>query len=74
VATSARDAHEALAPRVTPELLAEVLALVPDEWLDGEQGFRDAADVRTAYADVLTRRLAAPESWLDAVEVARGDV
>jgi len=74
VASSAREAHEALAPRVTPELLAEVLALVPDEWLDGEQGFRDAVDVRTAYADVLSRRLAAPESWLDAVEVARGDV
>ena len=74
VASSAREAHEALAPRVTPELLAEVLALVPDEWLDGEQGFADAAAVRTAYADVLTRRLAAPESWLDAVEVARGDV
>jgi hypothetical protein len=74
VATSAREAHDVLAPRVSPELLAEVLALVPDEWLDGEQGFHDAADVRTAYADVLTQRLAAPETWLDAVEVARGDV
>ena len=74
VASSARDAHDALAPRVTPALLDEVLALVPDEWLDGESGFSDAADVRAAYADVLTRRLAAPETWLDAVEVARGDV
>jgi hypothetical protein len=74
VAASAREAHEALAPQLTPELLGEVLALVPDEWLEGEQGFGGAADVRAAYADVLVRRLAAPESWLDAVEVARGDV
>jgi hypothetical protein len=74
VASSVHLAHEELAPRVTPALLDDVLALVPDEWLAGESGFSDASDVRTAYADVLTRRLAAPETWLDAVEVARGDL
>jgi hypothetical protein len=74
VAASARAAHDLLAPRVTPALLADVLALVPDEWLGGEAGFSGAAEVREAYADVLTRRLAAPETWLDAVEVARADV
>ena len=74
VASSLGDAHDLLAPRVTQSVLHDVLGLVPDEWLAGEAGFRDADDVRTAYADVLTRRLAARETWLDAVEVARADV
>lgn len=71
VAASLLDAHRALAPRVTPALLEEVLALVPDGWLVDEPGFTGPDDVRAAYADVLGRRLAAPEAWLDAVEVAR---
>jgi hypothetical protein len=71
VATSLTDAHLRLGPRVTPALLDEVLTLVPDEWLADEPGFATASDVRSAYVDVLTERLAAPAEWLDAVEVAR---
>jgi hypothetical protein len=74
VASSLPAAHDALAPRLTPALLAEVLALVPDEWLADEPGFAIADDVRAAYADVLVRRSSAPDTWLDAVEVARGDL
>ncbi|AEW93063.1 hypothetical protein SCATT_06920 [Streptantibioticus cattleyicolor NRRL 8057 = DSM 46488] len=47
-----------LAPRVTPELLREVTALIPDEWLDGEPGFARPDEVRAAYVDVLTERAA----------------
>jgi len=71
VAASLTAAHDRLAPRVTAALLGEVLALVPDEWLDAEPGFTSPDDVRSAYVDVLTERLAAPATWLDAVEVAR---
>ncbi|BCJ42226.1 hypothetical protein GCM10010168_87760 [Actinoplanes ianthinogenes] len=46
----------ALAARITPELLAEVVALVPADWLD--DGDRDA------YQDHLARRAARPEAWL----------
>ena len=74
VASPLPAAHEALAPRVTPALLTEVLSLVPDGWLVDEPGFATADDVREAYVDVLVRRTAAPGTWLDAVEVARGDV
>ncbi len=63
--------HERLAPLVTPELLAAVTDLVPDEWLADEPGFASVPDVRAAYAEVLLQRVAAPEAWLDAVEVAR---
>ncbi len=71
VAASALEAHEALAPLATTDLLVEVLTLVPDEWLADEPGFADADAVRAAYAEVLSQRLAQPQEWLDAVEVAR---
>jgi hypothetical protein len=53
-----------LAPRVTADLLADVVAQVPDEWLADEPGFDGAAAVRAAYVDHLQRRLQAPRSWL----------
>ena len=71
VAGPLRDAHDELAPLV-PHALAEALACVPDEWLLGEPGFDGPDAVRAAYAEVLLARLAQPEVWLDAVEVARG--
>jgi len=64
-------AHDALAPLVTDRLLAAVTARVPDAWLTGEPGLAGPDEVRRAYADVLLQRLSQPESWLDAVEVAR---
>jgi hypothetical protein len=49
-------ATSALAPRVTTGLLAEVAALVPNEWLAGEPGFGTPDDVREAYVRVLAAR------------------
>lgn len=46
------------APLVTDELLAEVTALVPDEWLVDEPGFATADDVRRAYRELLVSRAA----------------
>jgi hypothetical protein len=57
------DAAAELAPQVTAELLDDVLAQVPDGWLEGEPGFADVDAVRSAYADHLLRRVAAAESW-----------
>jgi hypothetical protein len=57
----------ALAQRVTPELLAEVLDLVPDSWLlgmnaaDGDE--RDAAAWRSRYVEYLLARLEDRRSW-----------
>ncbi|WP_367126265.1 HipA family kinase [Streptomyces phytohabitans] len=52
VAAAARE----LAPLVTPELLAECAADVPDAWLADEPGFATPDAVRTAYVEVLTAR------------------
>jgi hypothetical protein len=53
----------ALGPLLTPETLAEILAAIPDEWLDGEPGFRGVDEVRSAYAEFLSARLEEPRGW-----------
>jgi hypothetical protein len=59
-----RAADAALAPRVTADLLAGVLAQVPDEWLDGPSPDDEPETVRARYADQLLSRLAARDAWL----------
>lgn len=63
--------HARLAPLVTWELLSTVTDLVPAAWLADEPGFDSVQAVRRAYVDVLLERVANPQAWLDAVEVAR---
>jgi hypothetical protein len=60
-------ADAALASRVTRPVLEEVLALVPDAWLeDGDS----AADVRLRYVDQLLARLDARDAWLPGLVAA----
>ena len=60
-------ADAALAPLVTRDLLDDVLARVPDEWLAGEPGFGSADDVREAYAGAILGRVAERARWLPGV-------
>ncbi len=53
-----------LAPKVTEPVLRAVLALVPEEWLAGEPGFADAAELREAYVRHLAARAALSAHWL----------
>ena len=62
-ATARAEAAAALAPRVTAEVLDDVLAQVPDLWLEDEPGFASADDVRAAYRDHLLRRVASSSWW-----------
>ncbi|MER5750771.1 HipA family kinase [Streptomyces sp. NPDC002088] len=59
-----RAADAELAPRVTEELLREVVAEVPDAWLAGEPDFATPGDARAAYVDHLHARVRASEAWL----------
>jgi hypothetical protein len=54
-ATELAAAGPALAAALTPGLIDQALALVPDEWLDAP---------RTAYREHLTARAAEPGAWL----------
>jgi len=69
VAGSVAEADAALRPLVTPDLLAEVLALVPDEWLDASLG--TPAEVRAGYAAYFAARLADAPTWVAALEETR---
>jgi hypothetical protein len=63
VAGSIGDADARLAPRVTEELLREVLAAVPDDWLGGEPA--------ETYVRYLLRRLEQPRPFVEEAERAR---
>jgi HipA-like kinase len=62
-AASIPEADARLAPRVTRDLLAEVVGAVPAEWLNGD-------DPRQ-YVEYLERRLDAPRSFVVEAERAR---
>ncbi|SES10354.1 hypothetical protein SAMN04487983_103150 [Streptomyces sp. yr375] len=63
-APDVRAADAELAPRVTPELLREITAVVPDAWLADEEGFAGPDAVRQAYVDYLHARVRAAAAWL----------
>jgi hypothetical protein len=48
-----------------------VVKLVPDEWLRDEPGFESPQEVRSAYVDYLSARLAEPRVWARALEDVR---
>jgi hypothetical protein len=60
-----------LAPLLTQETLRGVVGLVPDEWLRDEPGFESPQEVRSAYVDYLSARLAEPRAWARALEDVR---
>jgi hypothetical protein len=64
-ATDLPAAADWLTATLTPELLADALAQVPDEWLAAFD-FHDADEARAAYLEHLTARAAAPGDWLPA--------
>jgi hypothetical protein len=64
-------ADERLAPLVTPELLATLVALLPQNWLNNGAPFADAETHRAAYADFLNRRISAPRAFVEEAVNAR---
>ncbi|MEV6961689.1 HipA family kinase [Streptomyces sp. NPDC051207] len=63
-APDTRAADADLAPRVTEELLREVVAEVPDAWLAEEEGFTTPGEVRQAYVAHLHARVRSSADWL----------
>lgn len=64
VAGSVSTVHRAARDAVTPELLAGIVADVPDEWLEPTDDLPDASAIRTMYFDHLVARLERPDAWL----------
>jgi hypothetical protein len=64
-------ADAALAARLDAAVIAAVVALIPDTWLEDEPLFADKAEHRAAYASYLTRRLEAPRAFAEEAARAR---
>ena len=64
VAGAWQDEHERLAALLGEDVLAEVVATVPDAWLETTTSLPDLDSVRHAYREHLSARLARPEAWL----------
>jgi hypothetical protein len=64
-------ADAAMAAALTPQVVADVVALIPDEWLEPDPLFADAAAQRAAYRAWLCKRLQAPRAFFEEAVRAR---
>lgn len=55
---------ETLAPRISRDLLEEVVGQVPDAWLEPVPGAATPAELRAVYVDFLLARVGGERSWL----------
>jgi hypothetical protein len=69
-AAEARAQDEALAALVTRATLTEVLALVPDGWLEPVPGAETPTGLRDRYVEFLHARVSGGRGWLPTAEVA----
>ena len=54
---------------LTPQVIGDIVAQIPDAWLGDGAPFADASEQRAAYVEYLTRRLDAPRAFV--AEAAR---
>jgi hypothetical protein len=71
LASALREVDAALAARITPERIREIVALVPDAWLAVDSPFAGVQAARAAYVRHLTQRLRAPRAFLEEAVRAR---
>ena len=62
-APQAGELHSSLASRLGEAVFEEVMAQVPDAWLEGVPGAESPEELRRAYVDFLSARLAS-DAWL----------
>jgi hypothetical protein len=70
-ASALREADATLAARITPDLIRDVVALVPDAWLAADSPFATTQAARDAYIQHLSRRLQSPRAFLEEAVRAR---
>jgi hypothetical protein len=64
-------ADEVAQSRLTPDLIAEIVALIPDDWIDTGPAADRPIGTRQDYVDFLTRRLEAASVFVEEAERAR---
>jgi HipA-like protein len=64
-------ADAALAACITPALIEELVAAIPDTWLGDEPAFADLTAHRAAYREYLLSRLGSPRAFVEEASNAR---
>ena len=64
-AKSLQEAAAELSSKITPELIQQIVAQVPDSWLQERSPFASADEHRAAYVEYLTRRVQGPQPFLE---------
>jgi hypothetical protein len=70
-ASELREVDSELTRRLTPEVIAKIVALVPDDWLAEDAAVGDSGNQRRAYENFLLRRLEAPRAFVEEAIRAR---
>ncbi len=63
-ATALREINNTCRHALAPEVISEIVSLIPDEWLD-DTAFSSAVEQRQAYWSFLTQRVADSDSFVD---------
>ena len=61
----------AMADRLTPDIIAGIVELIPDQWLGDGASAGEGARYRAAYGRYLLDRLASPRAFVDEAVHAR---
>jgi hypothetical protein len=69
-ATELEEADERLSPLLTPTVLRDIVALVPESWLGDVAEFATIEDHRAAYGAYLRLRLQGPRDFVEAARHA----
>ena len=69
-ASRLRQADERLTAMLTPQVIADIVALIPDGWLSADAAEGSVAEQRAAYLAYFTARLSAPRNFVE--EALRG--
>jgi hypothetical protein len=72
-ASEIQKADRALSERLTPELVREIVALIPESWL-GDDAYSGVAEQRDAYARYLIDRLIGPRAFVEEAIDARSQI
>jgi hypothetical protein len=71
LASRLEEADAQMSGRITPAVLGQIVAALPDDWLAGETAFQNADAHRAAYLHYLMRRLGAPHAFAEEALRAR---
>jgi hypothetical protein len=70
-ASSLAEVDAQMSGRITLDVIADIVALIPDDWLQAEPSFADKREHRDAYLQYLSSRLRAPRAFVEEAVRAR---